>query len=79
MATPITTPRIVSAERSLLVRIVSSAMTTPSAMFGTVTIGYSARSAVIGIEPRGAGRGVHAEDDAGAGAEGERHADRPER
>ncbi len=48
VATPITTPRIVRPERSLLFRIVSRAMTIPSRTLGMLAMRYSARSAVMG-------------------------------
>ena len=49
VVTPITTPRMVSALRSLLARMASSASTTPSAtLLIRKAIGYSLRRAVIG-------------------------------
>ena len=72
VVTPITTPRMVSADRSLLARRASRAIATPSPTFRMPMrqhACYSARSAVIGIEPRGAGGGEDAEDDAGARAQ----------
>src|SRR6185312_12327755 len=82
--TPITTPRMVSAERSLLARMEARAIATPSPKLRKPTIG---RMGVRlfgpkrrdGIEPRGASGRINTKEDAGTGAKGERGPDGPER
>src|SRR2546428_8517050 len=79
VATPITTPRIVSAERSLLARSCSTAMSQPSdtewSFTGPVSF-VSQRH--YRIEPRRPHGGIHAEDHTHTGAEAERHHHGPE-
>src|SRR4029079_1255741 len=77
VATPITTPRMVSALRSLLVRSESRAIVTPSWRWRSTGLFLTKRG--NRVEPRGAGRGIDPEHDAGSRAERERHSDRPHR
>src|SRR5512134_1010319 len=82
VATPITTPRMVSPARSLLARRESRAIRTPSSALriskppprGEPGASFLAEGG-DGVEPRGAAGGVDAEQHAGAGAEqqGDRH------
>src|SRR5690606_23590299 len=84
VATPITTPRMVSPARSLLARSESSAIRMPSSALrisippprGPVAASFLAQRG-DGVEPGGAARGVDAEEHAGAGAEEQGHGHRP--
>src|SRR5918912_1369830 len=78
VATPMTTPRIVSDERSLLARSVASAMPTFSPSCSSRRAGDIASLRPHRgnrIEPRGAGGGVDAEEHPDAGPEGLADAD----
>jgi hypothetical protein len=77
VATPITTPRMVRNERSLLVRRFSSATDMPRA--GSRRASPTSPQRGDRIEPRGTAGRVHPEDDAGARPEQERHPHRPGR
>src|SRR3954470_1184503 len=83
VVTPMTTPRIVSAERSLLARRESKAIATPSPTLRMP--GRESTRSLIGaegrdrIEPGGSRGGEDAEDHAGAAAQSQRHGHRPER
>src|SRR5262245_57933433 len=78
VVTPMTTPRIVRVERSLLALIASSAMAIPSPRFWAITRSLHPERG-DGIEPGGPGRGIDPEDEAGAGAQRERDTHRPRR
>ena len=71
--TPMATPRMVSAARTLLARSESRAMPTPStarlSVWDTVPAGSFGPERHDGIEPAGAAGGVHARDHADADAE----------
>src|SRR6185436_3041887 len=69
---PMTTPRIVSADRSLLPRSVSSAMRTTSPASPLFTAERLDR-----IQRRGTRRGVHPEEQADAGRDADAEHDRP--
>src|SRR6187549_3887854 len=69
---PMTTPRIVRAERSLLLRRVSSAMRTTSPASPLFTAERLDR-----IQRRGARRGVHPEEQPDAGRDADAEHDRP--
>src|SRR5690348_366644 len=82
VVTPITTPRIVSAERSLLVRSESKATATPSPRFrmpgrGSRTGLFGAQGG-DGVEPRGTRGGEHPEDDARPATQRQGHPHRPQ-
>src|SRR5712692_9717232 len=83
VARPITTPSTVSAERSLLARSWSRAMSHPSETECSFTAPNPSNSFVPqgdhGVELRGAHRRVDAEHDAHAGAEPQGDRDRPQR
>src|ERR1041384_2014835 len=70
VATPITTPRMVRKERSLLVRSASRATATPSSRLRRITAALLLPERGDGIEPGGAGGGVDAEEDTAAAAPG---------
>src|SRR6058998_3360322 len=75
VAIPMTTPRMVSPERSLLARSWSTAISQPSRMEWRVMLFGAQR--FDRIEACRPVRGVDAEHDAHADAEAERHGDRP--
>src|SRR6476661_2138829 len=83
VVTPMTTPRMVSADRGLLARSASKAMPTPSPTFRMPRRGSTVRlfgaEGGDGVEARRARGREYAEDDAGAAAQRERHRHRPER
>src|SRR3954466_15793103 len=69
---PMTTPSTVSAERSLLVRSVSSAMRNTS-----LTSPLFTSQCLDRVEPGGAGGGIGAEEQADAGGNADAENDRP--
>src|ERR1043166_6210174 len=77
VAMPITTPRIVRPERSLLARSWSTAISQPSATEWSAMLLVTER--FDRIEARRAQGGVHAEHDAHDQPESQRQGDRPER
>src|SRR2546422_541514 len=75
VAIPMTTPRMVSPERSLLARSWSTAISQPSRMeWRAMLFGTPQSDRIEACRPV---RGVDAEHDAHADAEAERHGDRP--
>src|SRR5262245_65697833 len=78
VVTPMTTPKMVRLDRSLLARIASRAMAMPSPRLWAITRSLDPERG-DGVEPGGSGRGVDTEHDAGAGAERESDGHRPER
>src|SRR4051794_31196417 len=80
VATPITTPRIVSAERSLLALMAPSAIATPSITLGTCSrTGYLfGPEGVDRVQSRRTGGGIHAEEHTGTGPQRQGGNNRPE-
>src|SRR3954464_9930704 len=78
VVTPMTTPSIVSAERSLLAPRESTAIEIPSPIFRIMGKSFGSQRGDR-IEPGGPGGGEHAEGYSCAGSECQRNCNRPER